>query len=551
MMKQKNLKLSKTPILSNNVNDKQHYGKYHKHNKDNHGLCFSSSIFRYIVGFTIIVAYLNYRFVYSYSGKVVEDQQQQQQQQKYHSKVSSVNLSTLSYFEPPTMPSDHLQKSSEHRILKEWQKWAKKPIVGSYQYNPMTTTTSKSDTTTSSSSSSIIHFPSIDLEHYYHGDEKLEKKSLSTTGISTSTSWFITASKTSTCIHSYNTSAVLTRQGHKFSQGESTTNDDEQQQGGGNNDNGGLYRQPNQDRILVLDRFGDSHEKKSSRHDDFAMFLFDGHGPYGQIISQYASLEFARRIHQEWQNEEKIHQRQNQDDVKETLKTMFLDVNKSLPRAYASGSTAICTWRRGSLLYISNLGDSVGFVASYDKQSPQNVEIMYTTKPHKPDSPSERQRIESVGGRVEDPIFPGATARLLIPMPNNIDMFGLAMSRSLGDHDGEKYGLIAEPTTDVLDLTKFDFIHKEYFVVAATDGLIDHDRLSTAEVAERISKSFFVLAPSSDSATGGNIRGQKNSEVPLQAAEQLVLKASKLWRDDPHGFGYRDDISIALRRLQF
>ena len=282
------------------------------------------------------------------------------------------------------------------------------------------------------------------------------------------------------------------------------------------------------------------------------MFLFDGHGPYGQIVSHYASLEFARRIHQEWYNEEKTKQQreQDQDDVKQTIKTMFLDVNKSLPRAYASGSTAITVWRRGSLLYISNLGDSVGFVACYDKQSPQNVEIIYTTKPHKPDTPSERQRIESVGGQVEDPIFPGATARLMIPMPNGIDVFGLAMSRSLGDNDGEKYGLIAEPTTDVLDLTKFDFIHKEYFVVAATDGLIDHDRLSTEDVAERISKSF----ASGSVTTGGNnnnIRRQKNAEVPLQAAEQLILKSSKLWRDDPHGFGYRDDISIALRRLQF
>jgi hypothetical protein len=201
-------------------------------------------------------------------------------------------------------------------------------------------------------------------------------------------------------------------------------------------------------------------------------------------------------------------------------------------------------------MYISNLGDSLAFVASYDRAppsstanaTPENVQIIYKTKPHKPDTPSERKRIEAAGGQVEDPFFPGATARLLIPMPNNRDMFGLAMSRSLGDHDGTPFGLIAEPTTDVLDLTKLDTTNKEYFVVAVTDGLVDNGKLSATEVAERIAKSFFL-------SNEYSLRGSTNSELPLQAAEQLILEASQKWREDPQTLGYRDDISIALRRI--
>ena len=262
MMKQKtNLKLSnKTPmpaILSVNNDKDKHYRKYHKHNKDcNHGWWwFSSTIFRYVIGFTLIVAYLNYRFVYSYNSsttavKVVNDDETQVQQQR--SKVSTVNRSKLSYFQVPRMPSDHLQISSDKTLLKEWQKWAKEPIVGSFQYNPMTAkTTSKSNSDkTTAAATSVIHFPSIDLEHYYNGNTKLEMKSLSTTGASTSSSWFVTASKTS--LQSCYNSAVLTRQGQKYSQGESMSNEDEEQQADG------LYRQPNQDRILIVDRFSDT-----------------------------------------------------------------------------------------------------------------------------------------------------------------------------------------------------------------------------------------------------------------------------------------------------
>jgi hypothetical protein len=44
----------------------------------------------------------------------------------------------------------------------------------------------------------------------------------------------------------------------------------------------------------------------------------------------------------------------------------------------------------GETLYISNLGDSLAFVVKYDETNVQDsVEIVYQTKPHKPDDPLE------------------------------------------------------------------------------------------------------------------------------------------------------------------
>jgi hypothetical protein len=46
------------------------------------------------------------------------------------------------------------------------------------------------------------------------------------------------------------------------------------------------------------------------------------------------------------------------------------------------------------------------------------------------------------------------------------------MSRSLGDHEGEPYGVIMEPTMDAIDLSTLDK-NQEYVVVVALDGLLD------------------------------------------------------------------------------
>jgi serine/threonine protein phosphatase PrpC len=380
-------------------------------------------------------------------------------------------------------------------LVQQWNKWASQPVVGSYQFGGQDDHHNALRSGSSSITATILHFPLVDMETI-----------LSKNGNAKS----IVSNDPDT--------VVLTRRGNKFSQGEMPLEDEP---------GGGIYRQPNQDRVSVM-RSGSS----SNHRNDFWIGLFDGHGSYGHTISQYCSLEFAKNINERIQSTKES----GPEEIKATLRSIFLSINDAMPRLFGSGTTGIGIWKRSDRLYVSNVGDSVVFVAGYDKTDADKVEITYQNKPHKPDDPDERRRIEAAGGHVEEAPVEGASARLLIPMPDGMNIFGLAMSRSLGDHDGLPVGLSAEPTTDLLDLAgdTFDFDRKEYFVVAATDGMIDHGRLSAMDVAQAMARAF---------ASG-------KANAPTEAAWELIERASKLWADEIMMRGYRDDISIAACKLQ-
>eukprot|EP00534_Pseudo-nitzschia_fraudulenta_P012304 CAMPEP_0201214726 /NCGR_PEP_ID=MMETSP0851-20130426/188560_1 /ASSEMBLY_ACC=CAM_ASM_000631 /TAXON_ID=183588 /ORGANISM="Pseudo-nitzschia fraudulenta, Strain WWA7" /LENGTH=375 /DNA_ID=CAMNT_0047504095 /DNA_START=212 /DNA_END=1339 /DNA_ORIENTATION=- len=327
---------------------------------------------------------------------------------------------------------------------------------------------------------------------------------------------------------------VLTRKGHKF-------NPEDKQ------------RTPNQDRVLVLSRRNDTGENNGDN--DWWLGLFDGHGYRGHAVSQHVSSEFARRINNEWENESVLSSSKTVSGsensramVKDTIQQIFLDINRSIPSFMDdAGCTAISVLKRGHLLFLSNLGDSSAFVVSYNKlnNSQSKPKIIYATKPHKPDSPDERTRIEANGGQVQDAPFEGASARLIIPVKIGSQYFeiGLAMSRSLGDHDGEKVGLSAEPDTDVLDLTQLDK-NQGYIVVAVTDGLVDFSKLSEEEVALSMTQAM------STTQNTDNRTSMRSPKVPLSATEaatELIMRASKIWDSEPGN--YRDDISIVAHEL--
>jgi serine/threonine protein phosphatase PrpC len=178
------------------------------------------------------------------------------------------------------------------------------------------------------------------------------------------------------------------------------------------------------------------------------------------------------------------------------------------------------------------VGDSKAFVVSVDQK--RKVQVVYSTKPHKPNDPLERQRIEGMGGQVQEPPAPQYSARVMIPLGGPfMDVLGLAMSRSLGDFEGHPYGIIADPTTDVITLTELDS-KLDYMVILASDGLLD--RVSELEIASQMAASQ-LLTPKSPISS-------------LQAAEQLILQSSQAWMRDFIGASYRDDISLAVQRLR-
>ncbi|KAG7348553.1 protein phosphatase 2C [Nitzschia inconspicua] len=502
-MKQTNLRVS-LPMTN-------HHSRFRNRgiNNKNIGYRCRPCVWKGLLVFALVVCYVHFHFTAS---TVVSSRKKESKRGDQKQAISSSN--GLPLIQLPVYPPIRDNMAQNSKLMREWNDWAKEPMIGSYSFPSLSGNTIDY----------VIHFPSVDLEsvlsqkQHNNNNDKMSGTSLRTATFSSS--------------RKHLEPVVSTRRGNKYSQGEGPS-DDEEKEGTDSE----IYRQPNQDRVLLITRNAGNNDKTHSMtKDDFWIGLFDGHGPYGHCVSQYVSLEVAKRIRKEWDAETEQSQPTDSEIVKDTIKDIFLSINQSMPRLYGSGSTGIGIWRRGNSLYLSNVGDSVAFVASFAKNPESSaeplVDIVYATRPHKPDMPEERSRIEAVGGTVEDPPFKGATARLLIPMPDGIQVFGLAMSRSLGDHDGAKYGLIADPTTDVLDLSTLDSINKEYIVVAATDGIIDHGRLSEQEVAQTLAKSFL--------AEGG---------IPAGAAEQLIVKASDMWAADAMMQGYRDDQSIVVRKL--
>lgn len=395
---------------------------------------------------------------------------------------SSSSFRALGQFTFPKYPvASKIGKKLENPSpeIEAWNTWAEEPMTGSYKFDDKIR----------------IHHPFMDLQSYYH-DVRPDFSQFSHFGVTKSASASVSLQplKLTNAEFPESDGVVLTRKGNKFAA------------------SGVKY---NQDRVILV-TFGET---------DWWIGLFDGHGYHGHVTSQYCSMEFAKQLIQQ---QSQIVSDKNPTDIVETI---FNNIQLSMPVIPEAGTTGISILKRNKQLYISNIGDSKAFVASFDPQNPtisSSIKMLYETKAHKPDLPEERARIESMGGTVLDAPMPGESARLLIPNVENPDMsMALAMSRSLGDQDGTRYGLSSEPTTDILDLESLDK-SREYFVVAASDGLLDH--ASQQKVAIDFASAL-------------------SSSNPLETAEKLILESSHGWAMLPIG-GYRDDISVAMHRIR-
>eukprot|EP00980_Cylindrotheca_fusiformis_P007244 scaffold1525_cov142-Cylindrotheca_fusiformis.AAC.44 len=369
--------------------------------------------------------------------------------------------------------------------IAEWNFWAMDSPMGSFKYQ----------------NTALLHFPYVDLDQFYGARQEQRPKQTRGSFVGDGYPPAVALKGANIAIPDKHTCFSLTRKGYKPNPI-------------------GIETSVNQDRVVIM--------TYPDREDEWWMGLFDGHGDLGHATSHYASVEFPNRIQALSSKQSQM----SQEEIKDGLKKIFEDIDRELPtNVNVGGSTAISIWKTGDLIYISNLGDSQAFVASFDNNG-NNVELIQTTEPHKPDLPGERARIEAAGGQVELSPFPGASARVVIPI-NQFEAMALAMSRSLGDAEGNKVGVISEPTTEVLDLRSLSK-DLNYVVVAATDGIFD--QIAMAEVAMHIAKSIAKPTPLG----------------LAEATEQLILKSSYRWFDEStiHNMMlYRDDISIAVHRL--
>lgn len=296
----------------------------------------------------------------------------------------------------------------------------------------------------------------------------------------------------------------------------------------------------NQDRSFIISPL-DVHEESSitTSADDFMIGLFDGHGELGHGTAHFAAMELPSALLRAMQRRKRfVASELATGDVEAAFKESFVQLDRRIPFLDTSGSTGIVILRIGSFLFIGSTGDSQAFLVKADTSfagSNVGVSIVQSTVPHKPDDPLEAARIKANGGRVMPKLGADASSRVVIFIKDTVTL-ALAMSRCLGDPEGkEQKILIADPTVTVIDLSKLkqeSSKNDQYFIVAASDGLLD--RVSPPAVAQRIARSFYKDVPSR----------------PLVACYDLIQQSSLLW-GGLMGIQYRDDISIAVKRIDF
>ena len=335
---------------------------------------------------------------------------------------------------------------------------------------------------------------------------------------------------------------------------------------------GALQGQINQDRALIVAPYSIVNNNSTFSHesvddtepterlqqffmsDRILLGVFDGHAPSGEKVSEYVTVELPKLLAQKLSSKamEKrtsiLSEKEKVKLTKDALTETFIELDRVVPADPYGGCTASIILKQEGRIYVANAGDSRSFVAAY-RPSTKNVTVVYISREDKPCVPEERARVEARGGQVYIPFH--GTSRVVYHDPITGAPTGLAMSRSIGDWEAGKMGVIPNPIVDVLDINKvianvlrddIDQVSPKLhavngddddvylFAVSATDGMMDY--LSAIDISRVLAHSLFDDA----------------GAHPVTAVEHLIFAAANAWQDAKQG-RYRDDIAIAVSVL--
>ena len=232
------------------------------------------------------------------------------------------------------------------------------------------------------------------------------------------------------------------------------------------------------------------------KEENFLIGICDGHGIYGDLISQYISQNLPSFIKKE---------------SKENLVKAFIDINNSLingTKIDCSLSGTTCTSLIISLdkIICSNIGNTRAILARYENGYYNTINL---NRDHKPTESDEIKRIISQGGIIKQnydkvkKINYGPEKIFL----KNSDIPGLSMSRSFGDNLAHTIGVINIP-----EVKSYEYTGGEKFIVIATDSIWQY--IDSDECVEIIKEYY-----------------EKNLDA-IGALNSLVTEAIKRWKKE-------------------
>lgn len=260
----------------------------------------------------------------------------------------------------------------------------------------------------------------------------------------------------------------------------------------------------NQDTYICHDCFNNDPEMQ-------LYGVCDGHGQHGHHVSNYVK---------EWLPKWLVRQENLKSNPEAAItmacKRLCLALKGTAINTSFSGTTLVFVLCIGDRLYCGNIGDSRCVLG---RAGPDNkVQALDLSDDHKPDNPEEQKRILGKGGRVHTlPGLPGEDCGPHRVWLSDMDVPGLAMSRSIGDDVGHTVGVSNIPEIKVHDLDK----DLDHFMVIASDGVFEF--IESQQAVSLIAKYL------------------ENSLK--RAATQLVGKAVKRWKREEEVI---DDITAVI-----
>ena len=229
---------------------------------------------------------------------------------------------------------------------------------------------------------------------------------------------------------------------------------------------------------------------------DFNIFgILDGHGIQGHLISDFASNFLPNQIINNFEikickDTESIYNKLKEYDY-QIIKQAYISTDNNL-KSYnldgnESGTTCNLLIHIGDHLICSNVGDSRAIVF-FDEENDPNLNFLNTiplSNDHKPEFYEEKERILMYGGvvrQIKDKF--GRNVGPYRVYARGKDYPGIAMSRSIGDYDGKKIGIIAEP-----DINEYYLGSNTKFFVLCSDGVSE---FMNNDMIKEVGKQFYL-----------------------------------------------------------
>ena len=223
--------------------------------------------------------------------------------------------------------------------------------------------------------------------------------------------------------------------------------------------------------------------------------VLDGHGEYGHYASQFVSKYVISHIKnhpliKKCDDPKEIYQKLILNGY-EIIANLFTDADIQIQKekfdVQNSGTTCIIVIQLEEKIICANTGDSRAIII-YNKDNNDNLvntKIYNLSYDCKPELPNECKRIYECGGCVEraldDNDQEGGPYRVWV---YGEDYPGLAMSRSIGDLDAKKIGVIPNP-----QIVEYTIDSNSKYMLIASDGIWE---FISNEEAMRIGNKFYL-----------------------------------------------------------